>query len=96
MVKVRVSHIPIRYDNKTYRVGDVLDIDKETYKMIKDFVEIAEEQTKKSKSREEQMIEYLESLSYNDLKAYIKSKGVSIGKLRKHDEILEFAKKELV
>ena len=40
--------------------------------------------------------EYLENLPYNDLKTFLKDQGLNIGKRRKHSEILEFAKEQLL
>lgn len=40
--------------------------------------------------------EYLENLPYNDLKTFLKNQGLNIGKRRKHSEILEFAKEQLL
>jgi hypothetical protein len=40
--------------------------------------------------------EYLESLPYNDLKTFLKEQGVNIGKRRKHEDILNYAKEQLL
>lgn len=94
-MRVKVINIPIRYEGVTYKIGDIFNIDEKYFKSIEKYVEVIEKQEEKTN---ENTIteEFLEELSYNDLKSFLKEQGLNIGSLRKHKEILEFAKEELL
>lgn len=90
-MRVKVINIPIRYEGVTYKIGDIFDIDKKYFKSIEKYVEVIEKPEENTITEE-----FLEELSYNDLKSFLKEQGLNIGSLRKHKEILEFAKEELL
>lgn len=93
MLKVRVKSIPIRYSGKIYRKGDMINVKKEHYNHVEKYTDLIEEVKEKKNNITEK---YLDELSYNDLKSFIKEQGLNIGKRRKHEDILNFAKEELL
>lgn len=95
MRKVLVRVIPIRYGNITYKVGDEFEMDDKSYLKIKDYVDVIEIIDEPEKD-DFNMEKHLDSLGYNDLKSFLKEQGLNIGSRRKHDEILEFAKEQLL
>ena len=99
---VRVNRIPIRYGGKTYRMGETIQIEEKHYKQMSKYVSIVEsEKAKKSKvsdSKEDEpkiTEEFLDNMSYHELKSFIKEQGLNAGR-RKHVELLEFAKENLL
>lgn len=88
---VRVNRIPIRYGGKTYRMGETIQIEEKHYKQMSKFVTIVE-------SEDEPKIteEFLDNMSYHELKSFIKEQGLNAGSRRKHIELLEFAKENLL
>ena len=95
MRKVIVRVIPIRYGNTTYKVGDEFEMDDKSYLKVKDYVDVIEIMDEPEKD-DFNMEKHLDSLGYNDLKSFLKEQGLNIGSRRKHDEILEFAKEQLL
>lgn len=88
---VRVNRIPIRYGGKTYRMGETIQIEEKHYKQMSKYVTIVE-------SEDEPKIteEFLDNMGYHDLKSFIKEQGLNAGSRRKHVELLEFAKENLL
>lgn len=99
---VRVNRIPIRYGGKTYRMGETIQIEEKYYKQMSKFVTIVEsEEAKRFKisnfKEDEPKIteEFLDNMGYHELKSFIKEQGLNAGR-RKHAELLEFAKENLL
>ena len=88
---VRVNRIPIRYGGKTYRMGETIQIEEKHYKQMSKFVTIVE-----SKNEPKITEEFLDNMSYHELKSFIKEQGLNAGSRRKHVELLEFAKENLL
>lgn len=88
---VRVNRIPIRYGGKTYRMGETIQIEEKHYKQMSKYVTIVE-------SEDEPKIteEFLDNMGYHELKSFIKEQGLNAGSRRKHVELLEFAKENLL
>ena len=100
---VRVNRIPIRYGGKTYRMGETIQIEEKHYKQMSKYVTIVEsEKAKKSKvsdfkeDKSKITEEFLDNMSYHELKSFIKKQGLNAGSRRKHVELLEFAKEHLL
>ena len=93
---VKVTHIPVRYENKTYVIDESFEIKDEHYPSISDYVDIIEESKEENQKDNSELEKYLDDLSYNDLKSYLKEEGLKIGSLKKHKDILAFAKEQLI
>ena len=87
---VRVNRIPIRYGGKTYRMGETIQIEEKHYKQMSKYVTIVESEDKPKITEE-----FLNNMSYHELKSFIKEQGLNAGR-RKHAELLEFAKEHLL
>ena len=99
---VRVNRIPIRYGGKTYRMGEIIKIEEKHYKQMSKFATMVEgEEAKRLKisnfKEDEPKIteEFLDNMGYLELKSFIKEQGLNAGR-RKHVELLEFAKENLL
>ncbi len=84
-------------------MGETIQIEEKHYKQMSKFVTIVEsEKVKKSKvsdfKEDEAEIteEFLDNMGYHDLKSFIKEQGLNAGSRRKHAELLEFAKENLL
>lgn len=100
---VRVNRIPIRYGGKTYRMGETIQIEEKHYKQMSKYVTIVENEKAKNfkvsdfKEDEPKITEeFLNNMSYHELKSFIKEQGLNAGSRRKHAELLEFAKENLL
>lgn len=88
---VRVNRIPIRYGGKTYRMGETIQIEEKHYKQMSKYVTIVESEDKPKITEE-----FLNNMGYHELKSFIKEQGLNAGSRRKHAELLEFAKENLL
>jgi hypothetical protein len=95
---VRVNRIPVRYGGKTYRMGETIQIEEKYYEQISKYVTVVIIKDFEEDGEMEEKIteEFLENLGYHDLKSFIKNQGLNAGSRRKHVELLEFAKENLL
>jgi len=84
-------------------MGETIQIEEKHYKQMSKFVTIVEseeaERFKISDFKEDEpkiTEEFLDNMGYHELKSFIKEQGLNAGSRRKHVELLEFAKENLL
>lgn len=75
-MKVKVIEIPVRYNSKTYLVGESIEIDKKYLPGIQQHVTVISED------------QPLEDMELDELKEYAKSNEIDLGKATKIEDIL--------
>jgi len=84
-------------------MGETIQIEEKHYKQMSKYVTLVEsEEVKRFKisdfKEDEPKIteEFLDNMGYHELKSFIKEQGLNAGSRRKHVELLEFAKENLL
>lgn len=84
-------------------MGEIIKIEETHYKQMAKYVTVVESELTKAfeisqfKEDEPQITEeFLDNLGYHDLKSFIKQQGLNAGSRRKHVDLLEFAKENLL